>query len=99
MEQPYINIIEQSPTSFLPNIYNVYNVYNVYMTSTIRLSHEVKEKISTFGLKGESSEEIINRLYDLAVKERVREFLMPSSKYVSLEEFRKEVEKKWPKSK
>ncbi len=68
------------------------------MTSTIQLSHETKKLISSFGLKGESYEEIIKRLYNFAVKAQLKEFLMPSEKYISLNEFEKEVKKEWPKS-
>lgn len=68
------------------------------MTSTIRLSHETKKLISSFGMKGESFEVIIKRLYQLAVREQLREFLMPSERYISLDDFEKEVKKKWPKS-
>jgi len=67
--------------------------------STIKLSNETKNLISTFGIKNESYETIIKRLYNLAVKEQLREFLMPSEKYISLEDFKKEVESKWPESK
>lgn len=69
------------------------------MTSTIRVSNVVKKKLASFGLKGESYDTIINRMYDLAVKEHMRQFLMPSEKYISLDDFEKEVNKKWPKSK
>jgi hypothetical protein len=68
------------------------------MSSTIRLTHETKQLISTYGLKGESFETIIKRLYYLAEREQLREFLMPSDKYISLDEFEKEIGKKWPKS-
>jgi predicted CopG family antitoxin len=73
-------------------------MYAKYMTSTIRLSKETKDLISTFGLKGESFETIILRLFHLAKREQLRKFLMPSDKYISLDEFEKEVNKKWPKS-
>lgn len=69
------------------------------MPSTIQLSHETKKLISTFGLKGESYETIIKRLYDLALKEQLRQFLMPNERFISLDEFEKEVNRKWPKSK
>jgi hypothetical protein len=69
------------------------------MASTIRVSNVVKEKIASFGLKGESYDQIISRIYDLAVKEHMRQFLMSSEKYISLDQFEKEVNKKWPKSK
>ncbi len=69
------------------------------MSSTIRLSQETKELINTFGTKGESYEEIIKRMYDLALKEQLRQFLMPSERFISLDDFEKEINKKWPKSK
>ncbi|MEK6833636.1 MAG: hypothetical protein AABY32_06340 [Nanoarchaeota archaeon] len=69
------------------------------MTSTIQLSNETKELISSFGTKKETYEDIIKRIYNLAVKEQLRQFLMPSDRFISLDEFKKEVEKKWPKSK
>ena len=74
-------------------------MYTKHMTSTIRLSHETKNLIGGFGLKGESFEAIIKRLYHLACREQLREFLMPSDKYISLDEMRKEAEAKWPRSK
>lgn len=68
------------------------------MVTTIQISKETKDLISTFGLKGETYETIVRRLYDLAVKEQLRQFLMPSEKYISLDDFEKEVNEKWPKS-
>ncbi len=69
------------------------------MTSTIQLSPEMKRRISSFGAKGESFETIIKRIYNLAVKEQLREFLLPSNRFISLDEFEKEVKEEWPKSK
>ena len=69
------------------------------MPSTIQLSHETKNMISSFGLKGESFETIIKRMYELAVKEHLRQFLMPSDRFIPIDEVIKEAEKKWPKSK
>ena len=74
-------------------------MYTKYMTSTIRISPETKNLISTFGVKGESFEVIIRRMYELAVKEHLRRFLMPSERFISLDEFEKGINKKWPKSK
>ena len=68
-------------------------------TSTIQLSKEMKEKISSFGIKGESYNEILKRIYSLAVKEQLREFLMSDKGFISLEEARKELNKRWPRSK
>ena len=66
--------------------------------TTIQLSKETKEKISTFGLKGESYDEIIRRIYSLAAKEQLREFLLSSEGTISIKEARKELNKKWPRS-
>ena len=67
--------------------------------TTIQLSKETKEKISSFGIKGESYDEIIKRIYNLAVKEQLRDFLMSDEGYISIEEARKELNKKWPRLK
>ena len=67
--------------------------------TTIQLSKEVKDKISSFGVKGETYDEILRRVYSLAVKEQLREFLMSDEGYISIEEARKELNKKWPRSK
>jgi hypothetical protein len=69
------------------------------MSSTIQLSPETKNTISSFGIRGETFETIIKRIYALAVKEQLREFLMSSENCISLEEFKKEIEEKWPRSK
>lgn len=67
--------------------------------TTIQLSNETKEKISSFGTKGESYDEILQRIYSLAVKEQLKEFLLSSENTISLGEARKELDKKWPMSK
>ena len=67
--------------------------------TTIQLSKEIKDKISTFGVKGETYDKILKRVYSLAVKEQLREFLMSSEVFISIEEARKELNKKWPKPK
>ncbi|MEK6895424.1 MAG: hypothetical protein AABX48_02795 [Nanoarchaeota archaeon] len=65
--------------------------------STIQLSKEMKEKISSFGTKGESYDNILRRVYSLAVKEQLRDFLMSSDGFIPIEEAIKEANKKWPK--
>lgn len=65
--------------------------------TTIQLSREMKNKIASFGSKEDTYETILNKIYSLAVKEQLREFLMSSNGCISLEEFRKEIEEKWPK--
>jgi len=68
-------------------------------TSTIQLSKETKNKISSFGVKGESYDKILKRIFSLAVKEQLKEFLMSDEGFISIEEARKELDEKWPRSK
>jgi hypothetical protein len=64
--------------------------------TTIQLSKETKEKIASFGSKGESYDEILRRIYALAIKEQLREFLMSSEGFIPIEEAIREAEEKWP---
>ncbi|MEK6928362.1 MAG: hypothetical protein AABW65_00190 [Nanoarchaeota archaeon] len=74
------------------------NIVTMEIT-TIQLSKEMKNKIATFGTKGESYEKILKRIYSMAVKEQLREFLMSEEGFVPIEEAIKEADNKWPKSK
>ncbi len=65
--------------------------------STIQLSKEIKKKISSFGSKGESYDDILKRIYSMAVKEQLRNFLMSDEECITIEEARKELDKKWPR--
>lgn len=67
--------------------------------TTIQLSKETRDKISSFGIKGESYDSILKRIYSFAIKEQLREFLLSSEGTISVEEARKELDKKWPRSK
>ena len=67
--------------------------------TTIQLSKETRDKISSFGTKGESYDKIIRRVYSLAIKGQLREFLMSSKGFISIDEAIKECNKKWPKQK
>ena len=67
------------------------------MTSTIRISPETKKLISTFGIKGESFETIIKRLYEISVAQRLKEFLLPSERFIPIEEAIRRAEKQWSK--
>ena len=66
-------------------------------TSTIQLNKETKEKISSFGMKGESYDKILNRIFSLAVKEQLKEFLMSDEGCIPIEDAIKEAEEKWPR--
>lgn len=65
--------------------------------TTIQLSKETRDKISSFGMKGESYEDIIKRIYSFAVKEQLRSFLMSEEGFIPVEDAIKEADKKWPK--
>ena len=65
--------------------------------TTIQLSNETKDKISSFGTKGESYDDIIKRIYSLAVKEQLRDFLMSDKGFIPIEDAIKEADKKWPR--
>jgi len=63
--------------------------------TTIQLSHEMKGKLASFGSKGDTFETILRRIYALAVKEQLREFLMSSGGFISIDEAIKRHNKKW----
>ena len=67
--------------------------------TTIQLSKETRDKLSSFGMKGESYDVILKRIYSFAVKEQLRAFLLSSEGTISIEDARKELNKKWPRSK
>ena len=69
------------------------------MITTIQLSEETKELISSFGTKKDSYEDILKRMYALAIKGQVREFLLSSENTIPIDEARKELDKQWPRSK
>ena len=64
--------------------------------TTIQLSKETKDRISSFGVKGDSYDDILKRIYNLAVKEQLRSFLMDDKGFIDIEDAMKEAEKKWP---
>jgi len=65
--------------------------------TTIQLSNEMKEKIASFGMKNESYEKILGRIFSLAIKEQLREFLMSSEGCVTAEEALEKAKKRWQK--
>ncbi|MBS3138043.1 hypothetical protein J4232_06435 [Candidatus Woesearchaeota archaeon] len=67
------------------------------MVTTIQLSEETKGLIATFGTKEDTYELIIRRMYKLAVKEQLREFLLSSENTISLAEAHKRHAERWQK--
>lgn len=62
------------------------------MNSTIQLSKKTKELISSFGSREETYEDIIKRMYNLAVKEQLRDFLYSAEDSVTVKEARKMID-------
>jgi len=65
--------------------------------TTIQLSQEMKTKLGTFGSKGDTYETILNRLYSLAVKEQLRQFLMSDEGCVPVKDALERAKAKWQK--
>ena len=66
------------------------------MATTIQISHETKEKLVSFGKKGETYQDIINRLYDIAVERQLHEFLY-SKQAVPIDEAIARAKRRWQK--
>lgn len=66
------------------------------MATTIQINEDTKKKIQSFGNKGETYNEIINKIYSLAVKEQLREFLY-SDNAIPIDEAIARAKKLWPK--
>lgn len=64
------------------------------MPTTIQVDEPTKERLKSFGLKGDTYQEIINRLYDIAVQQQLRE-LLSSKKAIPIDEAIKQYKKKW----
>lgn len=67
------------------------------MNSTIQLSAETKQLIGTFGTKEDTYEDIIKRMYDLATKEQLRQFLLSSEDTIPIDEAIRRAKKEWQK--
>jgi len=76
--------------------YSGYSCYRM-ATTTIQISNETKKLISTFGSKEDTYEVIIKRMYDFAVKEQLREFLLSSENAIPIDEAIKMAKKEWRK--
>ncbi|MEK6853254.1 MAG: hypothetical protein AABX64_01090 [Nanoarchaeota archaeon] len=67
------------------------------MATTIQISKETKSLISTFGTKEDTYEDIIRNMYNLAVKEQLREFLLSSEDAIPIDEAIRRAKKEWQK--
>ncbi len=67
------------------------------MITTIQVTKETKDLISTFGTKKDSYEDIIKNMYKLAVKQQLREFLLSSEDAIPISAAISRSKKKWRK--
>ena len=67
------------------------------MNTTIQINKDTKDLISSFGSKEDTYEDIIKRMYNLAVKEQLREFLLSSEDTISIEEAKRIHINRWSK--
>jgi hypothetical protein len=65
------------------------------MATTIQLSQETKSLLGTFGTKEDTYDDIVKRMYSLAVKEQLREFLLSSENSIPIDEAIKRAKKQW----
>jgi len=77
--------------------YKYHSHYSASMPTTIQLDEEVRDKIKSFGSKGETYNDIISRLYDVAVQQQLRELLFSSKDTLTLAQARTEHAKRWQK--
>jgi len=81
--------------SFVEKLIN-YSHYSIYrMATTIQLSQKTKHLITTFGTKDDTYEDIIKRMYELAVKEQLKEFLLSSEGTIPIDEAIQRAKKQW----
>ena len=66
------------------------------MATTIQVDESTKKKLQSFGTKGDSYDDIINRIYSMAVKEQLRQFLFEGDA-IPIEEVISRAKKKWSK--
>jgi len=72
-------------------------IATIMKTTTIQLSTETKSLINTFGTKEDTYEDILKKMYQLAIKEQLREFLLSSEDTISIDEAIIRAKKRWQK--
>jgi hypothetical protein len=66
------------------------------MATTIQIDQKTKEKLASFGKKGETYQDIINRLYDIAVQQQLHDLLY-SGHAVSIDSAIARAKQRWQK--
>ena len=65
------------------------------MNTTIAISTQVRDQIKEFGHKGESYDEILQRILDAAKERQLQTLLMDTKNTVPIEKTIVEAKKKW----
>jgi predicted CopG family antitoxin len=66
--------------------------------TTIALRKDVRDAVVELGNKGETYSDILERLVRIAKQNQLRELLMDEKDTITIEEARKRLDKKWPRS-
>jgi len=61
------------------------------MNTTIALSKELKEKISKLGNAGDTYEDVLEKMYESARRNLIRDWLYDESNSITIAEARKEI--------
>ena len=67
-------------------------------TTTIAITKDLKNKMMEFGIKGETYSQILERLLKSAIERQLHDILMNEEGCITIEEARKKLNKKWPRS-
>jgi len=65
--------------------------------TTIAIKPELKKKIMEFGMKGESYNEILERIVESAKERQLHDLLFNDKGFLTIKEAREKLNKKWPK--
>lgn len=68
------------------------------MNTTISISQEMKEKLRNLGKAGDTYEDVIKKIYDIANEHILISYLHDTSDSVPIQDAIKEARKRWPKS-
>lgn len=80
------------------NNYNSYTGYTMADMTTIRISKETRDDIATFGTKDDTYDDIVRRLYDLAVETQLRRLLTDTEGTITLDEAERRHKRRWSTS-
>lgn len=67
--------------------------------TTIALTKKARNQIKQFGSKGDTYSDIVQKLVKYAEERQLHDLLMSSKNTITIEEARKRLNRKWPKSK